>query len=224
MRPVLELIFTYLPVTGFWACTRSLTAPFREDCPVFVAMGLHHCLRVSPGKWHATASSATAQKCCLRTHSGLPFISVYRLFELCFQRGSSSSYLGFSAYLASSQPRTLLKRKPTLRRGLPLAFKFELGCLVWRAFRAALFGQPIGDGDRNLFRRCAGLDAPPSDGLTTHPSRSPSSQCSLLFTFIPGGLNSSRHLVSGTASCNIARVTLAGRAGSARPAHAPGHQ
>jgi hypothetical protein len=36
----------------------------------------------------------------------------------------------------------------------------------WRVFLAALFGLLVADGDLDLFRRCTGLDAPPSDGVT----------------------------------------------------------
>jgi hypothetical protein len=36
----------------------------------------------------------------------------------------------------------------------------------WRVFLAVLFGLPFGEGDLHLFRRCTGLDAPPSDGVT----------------------------------------------------------
>src|SRR5215472_11991103 len=37
---------------------------------------------------------------------------------------------------------------------------------AWRVFLAALFGLPIGDGDRDLLQRCTGLDAPPPGGVT----------------------------------------------------------
>jgi hypothetical protein len=35
----------------------------------------------------------------------------------------------------------------------------------WRVFLAVLFGLPFGEGDLDLFRRCSGLDVPPSEGV-----------------------------------------------------------
>jgi hypothetical protein len=36
---------------------------------------------------------------------------------------------------------------------------------AWRVFLAALFGLPIAEGDRDLFRRSTGLDVPPPGGF-----------------------------------------------------------
>jgi hypothetical protein len=36
----------------------------------------------------------------------------------------------------------------------------------WRVFLAVLFGLSVGDSDLDLFRRCTGLDAAPSNGVT----------------------------------------------------------
>jgi hypothetical protein len=55
--------------------------------------------------------------------------------------------------------------RPIIRSFFAPWFRKPATWAAWRVFLAVLFGLPIADKDLDLFRRCSGLDAPPSGGI-----------------------------------------------------------